>query len=654
MNKKLVCSLLVVATLWMSQPAYVRGEQSDSEHMSQMSNEAVSFDTAAHFTETEEQETEEQYTSTEMIRDADEEAVSPLVATNIPAIQDGVYRESGRLFYYVDGHTTEGLINHDGQLLYAAQDGSIRSGVVDVADQSYVLVDNVVATSKWVLVDNQWYYANETGAPAKGWRYDEQYRAWYYFATDGKMVQAGWQDIAGKRYFFAPDGAMQKGWIRDHDNWYFLTETGAMKTGWYLDERNKTWFYLNDAGVMQTGWIQLGEERYYLVASGQMKTGWFYDEHQKVWFYLNEGGDMKRGWLRLGNQYYYLQADGQMKTGWFYDDAYRAWFYLNEGGDMKRGWLRIGDQYYYLMEGGQMKTGWLYDPTYRGWFYFNDSGAMFRGFRFDSVYKGWYYFEHSGKMATQRTYVPQYARHVAVRPDGRVADESIVLFQLGGAQAPTSVSVLQARQRFLDMDRIIFLDPGHGGLDAGASYYGIKEKDLALSVYRQLKERLTAAGYQVLTSRETDVHVDFVRERSRMANKTDADLFLSIHFNASGTGAGTRANGIETYWYEADADYTPRINKEMHTDQYRLERSGALAKLVHQELISETGANNRGVKRENFAVLRETAIPAVLVELGFMDNWEESQKIRRADYQAQLVTGLFKGIQKYYQQFSAQ
>ena len=653
MNKKLSSSLLVVATVLLSQPGYAQQEeQAGNEVVSQISSEVVTTEESESYVATKELHISE----ASAVSDAVEEEAAVVNTTNsVP--QSGIHRELGKLFYYVDGKTTEGLIEHDGQLLYAAQDGSIRSGVVDVAGQPYVLVDNVIATSKWVLVDNQWYYANETGAPAKGWRYDDQYRAWYYFAEDGKMVRSGWREIEGKRYFFAPGGDMKKGWLRENGNWYFLTETGAMTTGWYFDQAHQSWFYLDESGVMKTGWLQLNTHTYYLLEDGKMKTGWWYDTSQQSWFYFNDGGDMKkRGWLLVGNQYYYLLEDGKMKTGWLYDAAYQSWFYLDKSGAMKRGWLYDAtyQSWFYLNGGGDMKTGWLFDKAYNGWFYFNESGYMFRGFHFDKKYNGWYFFDQSGKMATQRTYVPQYKQTLTVRRDGRVSDESIVVFRLEGNQASTNAAVVAARQRFLDMDRIIFLDPSHGGLDGGASYYGIKEKDLALAVYHQLKTQLTAAGYQVLTSRETDVHVDFVRERSRMANKTDADLFLSIHFNASGAGAGTRANGIETYWYEADPDYVPRINKDMHNDSYRLERSGALAKLVHQELIDTTGANNRGVKRENFAVLRETAIPAVLVELGFMDNWEESQKIRRADYQAQLVSGLFKGIQKYYQQFSNQ
>ncbi|WP_161944232.1 N-acetylmuramoyl-L-alanine amidase family protein, partial [Streptococcus suis] len=97
----------------------------------------------------------------------------------------------------------------------------------------------------------------------------------------------------------------------------------------------------------------------------------------------------------------------------------------------------------------------------------------------------------------------------------------------------------------------IYIDPGHGGSDSGASYDGIYEKNLAMSVANKLKANLIQMGYQVLMTRTADYDVDFKTERSRMANQSNADLFISIHFNATGLGKSS-ATGIETYWYQYD------------------------------------------------------------------------------------------------------
>ncbi|HFI0812201.1 TPA: GBS Bsp-like repeat-containing protein [Streptococcus suis] len=193
----------------------------------------------------------------------------------------------------------------------------------------------------------------------------------------------------------------------------------------------------------------------------------------------------------------------------------------------------------------------------------------------------------------------------------------------------------------------VYIDPGHGGIDSGASYGGVYEKNLALSVANKLKANLIQLGYQVLVTRTADYNVDFKTERSKMANQSNADLFISIHFNATGL-ASSNATGIETYWYQYDPEYQPKINAAMHNDPTRLAESEILANQVQASLISGTGAVNRGVRRETFAVLRETAIPAILVELGFMDNPSDLQKIKQDSYQTKLANALAQGIDNWY------
>ncbi|WJQ85920.1 GBS Bsp-like repeat-containing protein [Streptococcus parasuis] len=193
----------------------------------------------------------------------------------------------------------------------------------------------------------------------------------------------------------------------------------------------------------------------------------------------------------------------------------------------------------------------------------------------------------------------------------------------------------------------IYIDPGHGGVDSGASYGGVYEKNLALSVANKLKANLIQLGYQVLMTRTADYNVDFKTERPQMANQSNADLFISIHFNATGLPSSD-ATGIETYWYQYDPEYQPKINAAMHNDPTRLAESQILANQVQTSLISGTGAVNRGVRRDTFAVLRETAIPAILVELGFMDNPSDLQKINQDSYQTKLANALAQGIDNWY------
>ncbi|NQJ71427.1 hypothetical protein HO542_08675, partial [Streptococcus suis] len=194
----------------------------------------------------------------------------------------------------------------------------------------------------------------------------------------------------------------------------------------------------------------------------------------------------------------------------------------------------------------------------------------------------------------------------------------------------------------------VYIDPGHGGRDSGASYGGIHEKNLAMSVSNKLRDNLLARGINVLMTRTGDTDVDFRTERSRMANESNADLFVSIHFNATGIGVQSTVKGIETYWYQYDPEYQPKINQDKHNDPTRLAESEILAVKVQSNLIKETGATDRGVRRETFAVLRETAIPAILVELGFMDNPSELAVIKEEKYHVKLAKALTQGIMDWY------
>ena len=122
--------------------------------------------------------------------------------------------------------------------------------------------------------------------------------------------------------------------------------------------------------------------------------------------------------------------------------------------------------------------------------------------------------------------------------------------------------------------KVIFLDPGHGGRDSGAFYYNIAEKDLNMQIYKKLRKELEGLGYTVLTSRESDVYVDFVTERSKMVNKTNADMFISIHFNASGSPASNRS-GIQTY-----------LTKKIQAIALRLIHTGITILIVSVKVIA--------------------------------------------------------------------
>ena len=192
----------------------------------------------------------------------------------------------------------------------------------------------------------------------------------------------------------------------------------------------------------------------------------------------------------------------------------------------------------------------------------------------------------------------------------------------------------------------MFLDPGHGGWESGASYSSVMEKNINLAVSNKVKANLEALGFTVIMSRTTDTYVGLL-ERSEEANASGADIFVSIHHNAMPSNA--TVTGIETYYYQYDSDYPPVINEEMHNDPTRILESAQLASAIQNSLVVNTGAIDRGVRRNTFAVLRETAIPAVLLELGYMSSPTELAKLTTTAYQTTLAKAITAGIVAYFE-----
>lgn len=145
----------------------------------------------------------------------------------------------------------------------------------------------------------------------------------------------------------------------------------------------------------------------------------------------------------------------------------------------------------------------------------------------------------------------------------------------------------------------IFLDPGHGAHDPGAVGKKSKEKDNVLKVGLRLKTLLEAAGHTVKMSRSTDVFIP-LSTRASMANSWGADYFVSLH-NNSATAA---ASGFETF---------------IHNGPVQSKTSGFQA-AIHKAIASKIGIHDRGRKRANYAVLRETRMPAVLIEYAFISH----------------------------------
>ena len=176
----------------------------------------------------------------------------------------------------------------------------------------------------------------------------------------------------------------------------------------------------------------------------------------------------------------------------------------------------------------------------------------------------------------------------------------------------------------------IILDAGHGGADLGARAKPpyCEEKRLCLQMTRLVRKYLNQLGYHVVMTRNSDAFVPLSR-RVEIADQASGDLFVSVHCNSSRT---PMAKGIEIFFFD---------DKEEKT---RASSSKKLADAVLGRVLRRTLASSRGVKKGNFFVIRETTMPAILVESGFLSNSEERSALRSRDYQEKIARGIADGI----------
>ena len=217
--------------------------------------------------------------------------------------------------------------------------------------------------------------------------------------------------------------------------------------------------------------------------------------------------------------------------------------------------------------------------------------------------------------------------------------------------------------------RTIVIDPGHGGEEVGAKGpAGTLEKDVTLSIARKVRAAIVnALGYQVFLTRDKDEDVT-LDERTATANNYKADLFISIHANASRSHG---VNGAEVYFlsYQASDEESRRVamtegsaaapgtsesaGSELNlilwdmAQAEHLEESSALASRLQEELASATGSAGRGVKQAPFRVLVGAAMPAALIEVAFISNPEEEKMLASDAFQGKVAAAILRGISRY-------
>ena len=231
-----------------------------------------------------------------------------------------------------------------------------------------------------------------------------------------------------------------------------------------------------------------------------------------------------------------------------------------------------------------------------------------------------------------------------------------------------------SQQLGLKVKRIV-LDPGHGGRDPGAvGPKGLREKDVVLSLAKRVKTALEARGYEVLMTRDSDIYVK-LEDRAIFANNSRADLFVSIHTNASKNRA---VRGIETYFLGVARDRQSSetamlenavsnentlsdLEQILHSliNQNNMWHSNELAEAVQDSMHGMVSGKygtirNLGVKQAPFYVLSKTGMPAVLVETSFISNSSAEKLLQRSDFRDTLSDSITRGIINYTEKVSRQ
>jgi N-acetylmuramoyl-L-alanine amidase len=195
----------------------------------------------------------------------------------------------------------------------------------------------------------------------------------------------------------------------------------------------------------------------------------------------------------------------------------------------------------------------------------------------------------------------------------------------------------------------VVLDAGHGGFDQGAQSLLGSEKDFALDVVQRARDLLLRAGFNVRLTRSGDVFIP-LEDRAAFANRQSNAVFVSVHFNA---GAREEAAGLETYSLaprgvpSTNSLYLNLTDLQPCTGNLRDPENIALATAMHSALITRVGGSDRGIKRARFIVLRDTNLPAVLIEGGFLSNPQDRVRIATPIYRQLLAQAILQGILSY-------
>lgn len=504
-------------------------------------------------------------------------------------------------------------------------------------------------TNGWFEIDNTYKYYKKAVA-VSGWQTIGDSK--YYFDPKTKIMATGLKKISGKWYYFGgkKSGKLRYGWITVKENTYFANKkTGVIQTGWKNISGKRYYFDPDKSGKMVTGFKTINKKIYYLdPKTGVMQTGWKKIKGKWYWFRGGDDGSARTGWqtTAAGNRYYLYPKTGAMATGVF--KVGKTNYYYDKDGKTYKGWKLVNKKWYFMLSGGKLKTGWYKSGNY--WYYLdpktaamrtgwvtvnkktyllegNNSGRMLTGWQ--KVKDKWYYMQASGERRTGWLVQNKKEYYLDTKTGERVTGAK----RIGSVTFHFDKNGVRTKKMEYTYDKnklLIFLDPGHDATHRGAANGGFLEDQMNMKIALACKKELeTYKGVRVILARNSAAcpypgtnEGGCIRNRVEAAAKAKADVYISLHINASGTGT---ARGIMTIpqvptWKvclsEAGRDIGDSIRAELLKLGFTNWGTYYRYTTINEKYPDGSDADYYSVTYYG----KQNNIPSVIIEHGYIDN----------------------------------
>ena len=277
--------------------------------------------------------------------------------------------ENGNTYYEIDGVRVKGLYRENGKTYYFdLTTGVMQTGWQEIDGKKYFFMPEGYAMTGWFKFGSIYYYGNDDGTVVTGLQSIDGKT--YYFSEDGIRQEACWQTVNGKKYFLGTDGAALTGWYRFGSTYYYGDATGAVLTNW--QEIGGYTYYFGEDGIRRTGLQKINDKTYFFDEDGIRREACWQTVNGKKYF-LGTDGAALTGWYKFGSIYYYGDSDGAVATGLQSIDD-KTYYFSEDGIRQEVCWQTVNGKKYFLGADGAALTGWYkFGSTY---YYGDATGAV--------------------------------------------------------------------------------------------------------------------------------------------------------------------------------------------------------------------------------------------------------------------------------------